>query len=82
MGGHFGRAQRGVSTWRSGLKARGGEKPEMSEIQSWSGLTPGKEFLGLICHILILFLSLSPRIMEVENILYLKGITTIGGTHF
>ena len=56
VGGHFGRTQRGVSKWRSGLKARGGEKPEMSEIQSWSGLTPGKEFLGLMCHILTLFL--------------------------
>jgi len=44
VGGHFGRTQRGVSKWRSGLKARGGEKPEMSEIQSWSGLTPGKEY--------------------------------------
>ena len=42
---HFGMEQRGVSRWRSSLKARGGEKPEMSEIQSWSGLTPGKECL-------------------------------------
>ena len=45
VGGRFGMEQRGVSKWRSSLKARGGEKPEMSEIQSWSGLTPGKEFL-------------------------------------
>jgi flavorubredoxin len=26
------------------LAARGGEEPEMSEIQSWTGLTPGKEY--------------------------------------
>ena len=29
---------------RTALAARGGEEPEMSEIQSWTGLTPGKEY--------------------------------------
>lgn len=29
---------------RTCLAARGGEEPEMSEIQSWTGLTPGKEY--------------------------------------